>query len=151
MAYAIGVPKSTSIDSFEKYWKIIIITKSRVDTTPRNAMRTNGKESNTYAMAELPIVRTQRWRPCVFCFILSINHAFDNSPSKKPTSDANTMRGIPSYYTLDFQVNINPTRYFTAFGAIENATNENYCAYGYAGSYYPSIGRVLKIGINIKL
>ena len=64
---------------------------------------------------------------------------------------ANTMRGIPSYYTLDFQVNINPTKYFTVFGAIENATNENYCAYGYAGSYYPSIGRVLKIGINIKL
>ena len=88
-------------------------------------------------------------KPLEYITILARATYFSNSVMGNDYD--NTMRKIPSYYTLDFQVNINPTKYFTIFGAIENATDENYASYGYAGSFYPSIGRVLKIGINIKL
>lgn len=68
---------------------------------------------------------------------------------------ANELRDIPSYYTVDFQVNLAFSRYFTIFGAIENATNETYAAFAYRSggdlSFYPSAGRTLKIGINIRL
>lgn len=67
----------------------------------------------------------------------------------------NDLRKIPWYYTVDFQVNVAFTRYFTIFGAIENATDENYAAFAYKSgtdlSFYPNAGRTFKIGINIKL
>ena len=55
-AYAIGVPKSTSIDSFEKYWKRIIMPNSFVVTVPAKAMNTKATESMMCATAELPMV-----------------------------------------------------------------------------------------------
>jgi len=58
---------------------------------------------------------------------------------------------IPSYCTLDFQVNLTLTRHITMFGAIENITDETYAAFAYNGSFYPNAGRTLKIGVNIKL
>ncbi len=63
----------------------------------------------------------------------------------------NNERRIPAYYTLDFQANYSPTKNITIFVAVENATDENYATFAYSGLFYPSLGRVFKIGVNIKL
>jgi len=66
--------------------------------------------------------------------------------------NANTSkRRIPSYTTLDFQVNIMLTKEVSIFGAVENILDETYAAFAYNSSFYPNAGRTLKIGINIKL
>ena len=63
----------------------------------------------------------------------------------------NNERRIPTYYTLDFQANYSPTKNITIFAAVENVTDENYATFAYSGLFYPSLGRVFKIGVNIKL
>jgi hypothetical protein len=92
-AYAIGVPKTVSINNLDAYWNIIISNKSCVETVPAKAINTKGNESNQYATAELPIVRTHNLLPLVHFFIFSINQALLNSPNKKPVNEAITMRG----------------------------------------------------------
>lgn len=88
-------------------------------------------------------------------FVTCIARATYFSSSVMGNDYANTERSIPSYYTIDFQVNVAFTKYFTIFGALENATNENYAAFAYkagsGGAFYPNAGRTFKIGINIKL
>ena len=63
----------------------------------------------------------------------------------------NNEQRIPSYYTLDIQVNYSPIENITIFSAVDNITNENYAMFGYSGVFYPNLGRTFKFGINIKL
>ncbi len=62
---------------------------------------------------------------------------------------ANKEPQMPSYLTVDFRANITLTRNVSVYGALENAFDENYAAMAFSGAYYPSIGRMFKIGLQI--
>ena len=64
-----------------------------VETVPAKAIKTNGNESNQYATAELPIVRTQSFLPFVHFLIRSISQALLSSPNRNPVNEAITIRG----------------------------------------------------------
>lgn len=66
----------------------------------------------------------------------------------------NVGRKIPSYAILDLQANYKVCEYFEVFGAIENITDKNYVSTAtysaWGDSVYPGLGRVFKIGVNIR-
>lgn len=64
--------------------------------------------------------------------------------------NSNTARMIPAYATFDFQASFNFCRYGSIFASIENAFDKRYVSCGWSGTYYPGMGRMMKIGLNLK-
>lgn len=63
---------------------------------------------------------------------------------------ANNQLLIPSYVTADFRVNIRLCNYASMYLAVENAFDEHYATMAFAGAYYPSMGRMFKLGLNMR-
>jgi len=61
----------------------------------------------------------------------------------------NTERKMPEYVTLDLRLNIKCCDYAWLYMAAENVLDEHYALAAF-GSYYPAMGRMLKIGLNLK-
>lgn len=129
-----------------KYWG------ASVAATLVDAQFASGKFSGNSVplVAPLNLSATLSAKPIEYVTILGRVNFF--SSQTMGNDFENTSRRIPSYCTLDVQVNIEPCEHFFIFGAIENITDENYAAFAYKGSgYYPNAGRTFKIGINLKL
>ena len=63
---------------------------------------------------------------------------------------SNLIEKIPAYALADFQINFNFSRYGSLFLAVENAFDKRYISCAWASGYYPGMGRMMKIGVNLK-
>lgn len=87
-------------------------------------------------------------RPCerVVC-TTQLNY----TSNQYPMSDLeNTYPKVPSWWTLDIRVNFKLCDYANAYFAIDNIFDEHYTLAAVFGSYYPAMGRMFKLGLNLK-
>ncbi len=76
---------------------------------------------------------------------------FNYTSQQYPMSDLeNKYQKVPDWWTADLRLNVKFCKYANAFFAIDNIFNEHYTLAAVFDSYYPAMGRMFKVGLNLK-
>lgn len=83
--------------------------------------------------------------------LLTITFQANYTAAQYQASDmTNSLRKMPDYVTFDIRANARVCKYASVFASVENVLDETYATVAVKNSFYPAMGRMFKVGLNLK-